>query len=291
MEQKIIFREMLSEIKALADSRQNKLTRQEVDEFFSNGHFEEEQMKMIYDYLLSQQITITGYEPDRKNEEPVSKKEKENPVSEEAWESERETQDWQEQENAGRETDGPETDGNKHVYGRSIELYLEELKQLKGRDHREELQLFTAAAGGDAQARSSLVEAYLPMVCQLAGDFEGEEYLVEDLIQEGNIGLLMALDGLEYHDSLAAYQAELMNAVNHAMEEAIQEQRNSRDAGKGIASRVNHLNQAIQNLEEELDHKVSVDELSAYLEMSVEEITDILRMAGGEIKVEGYEDS
>lgn len=47
---------------------------------------------------------------------------------------------------------------------------------------------------------------------------------------------------------------------------------------RGLVSRVNHLNEAIHNLEEELEHKVSVDELSAYLEMPAAEIEDVLRM-------------
>ena len=51
-------------------------------------------------------------------------------------------------------------------------------------------------------------------------------------------------------------------------------------------SRVNYLNEAIKNLEEDLEHKVSIEELSAYLEMSEEEIQDILRMAGDEIEIE-----
>ena len=47
----------------------------------------------------------------------------------------------------------------------------------------------------------------------------------------------------------------------------------------------------MKNLEEDLEHKVSVDELSAYLEMPEEEIKDILRMAGEEIKVDTTQDS
>ena len=49
---------------------------------------------------------------------------------------------------------------------------------------------------------------------------------------------------------------------------------------------MNHLNEAIHNLEEELEHKVSVDELSAYLEMPAAEIEDVLRMSGDQIEIE-----
>ena len=60
MEQRIIFREMLSEIKLLADSRNNRLTTAEIDDFFSNAHLEKAQLEMIYEYLISQKIKVEG---------------------------------------------------------------------------------------------------------------------------------------------------------------------------------------------------------------------------------------
>ena len=47
---------MLSEIKLLADSRNNRLTTAEIDDFFSNAHLEKAQLEMIYEYLISQKI-------------------------------------------------------------------------------------------------------------------------------------------------------------------------------------------------------------------------------------------
>ena len=68
------------------------------------------------------------------------------------------------------------------------------------------------------------------------------------------------------------------------MEEAIEMSQDTRDMDEEIAGRVNHLNEAILNLQEDLGHKVSMEELSAYLEMPLQEIRDILRMAGDEMK-------
>ena len=48
---------------------------------------------------------------------------------------------------------------------------------------------------------------------------------------------------------------------------------------------VNYLNEAIKNLEEDLERKVSLEELSAYIEMPAEEIEAILKMAGDEIEL------
>ena len=52
-----------------------------------------------------------------------------------------------------------------------------------------------------------------------------------------------------------------------------------------IAERVNHLGEAVRNLSRDLGRKVSMEELSVYLEMPLEEICDILRMAGDGIEV------
>lgn len=265
MKQKIIFREMLSEVKALADSKGNQLTVQEIDDFFANTHLEKEQMELIYEYLKSQMIQVIGYDKENaKASAIISGK-----------------------ENAPEETVDSVED-NKARWG-GIELYLEELEQIEKIDTKEELLLFQKAVSGDAVAKNRVIELYLPMVCELAGDFEGEDYLVEDLIQEGNIGLMMAVEKLEGSNSLAAFQAQLMNSVNQYMQDILKEQKDFREMGKGIAQKVNHLSEAIHNLEEELEHKVSVEELSAYLEMPMEEIKDILKMAGDELEVEDYE--
>lgn len=274
MEQKIIFREMLSEIKALADSRDNRLTKAEIDEFFSNAHLEKEHLEMIYEYLAGQKIEVVGYQAGNGNRFA-------------------DTEPRQEETAPGQgETSLQEKDGPRQGQGESLsslELYLEEVGQIGRLEEKEEFRLFCLAASGDGDAKRRLVETYLPMVCELAGEYEGKDCLAEDLVQEGNMGLLLTVDSMEPQESLAAYRACLMNGVNQFMQDSIRAQKDIREMGDGIAKRVNHLNQAIRNLEEDLEHRVSVEELSAYLEMPAEEIRDILKMAGDEIKIEGNE--
>lgn len=264
MEQKFIFREMLSEVKALADRKGNRLTVQEIDEFFANTHLEKEQLELVYEYLKSQMIQVVGYEKENKKASAILK-----------------GAEIQEEETGSEEEDKDRWGG--------MELYLEELEQIEILDAKEEFALFQKTIAGDASAKKHLIELYLPMVCELAVDFDGEEELVEDLIQEGNMGLMLAVEKLEDSDSLAAFRAQLMNRVNQYMQEVLKEQKEFCEMGRGIARRVNHLSEAIRNLEEDLEHKVSVEELSAYLEMPVEEIRDILKMAGDELEVEDYE--
>lgn len=171
--------------------------------------------------------------------------------------------------------------------GLSLSLYLEELQRLIRESDEDETELLKAAISGEADAKERLIEWYLPLICQMAEEYEGQEIPVEDLIQEGNVGLLTAMESLGEFESPAACQAHLLNSVNQAMEAAISENTELKKRADGIVSRVNHLNEAIHNLEEELEHKVSVGELSAYLDMPAEEIRDVLRMSGDQIEIEG----
>ena len=63
MEQKIIFREMLSEALKLADAKGNRLTTEEIDAFFANTHLDRQQMELVYEYLAGQKVKVEGYEP------------------------------------------------------------------------------------------------------------------------------------------------------------------------------------------------------------------------------------
>ena len=101
------------------------------------------------------------------------------------------------------------------------------------------------------------------------------------------MALMMAVDQLSVMEDLNAYRTRIYRAVSEAMEEAVSEQQDRHHMAEEIAERVNHLNEAVKNLERDLEHKVSLEELSAYLEMPVEEIKDILRMSGDEIEVQG----
>lgn len=254
-EPKIIFQERLTDLKAYAAENKNILTKQEIRDFFEGAPLEDSHFEMVFEYLKGQKIQIADSE-----EEAEEARESENP-------------------------------GSLSFYLADLEDagYLARLKETgeNAIEPEEELELFRQMTAGSAAARERLVEIYLPVVCGLADEYEEDDIPVEDLIQEGNLGLLMALAEMEESASLAACQACLLNGINKAMKDAIEESRGQKTKGNAIADKVNHLNDEINRLEEDLEHSISVEELSAYLEMPAEEIRDILRMAGDEIKIEG----
>ena len=243
MENKIIFREMLTEIKNEADAAGGIITREKIKEILKNLPLEEEHFQLIYDYLAEQNIHVLESEVDAQ--------------------------------------ELPEGKNN------SLSLYVEELMRMEQEVTEDEIELFHQVMREEEGAKARLIEWYLPMICDMANEYEGEEIPLEDLIQEGNLGLLTAMETLGEYDSPAACRAHILNSINEAMENAIRSGQENRKMGDGIVSRVNHLNEAVKNLERDLEHKVSAEELSAYLEMPLEEIRDILRMSGDQIEVEG----
>lgn len=251
MKEKFIFREMLREIKEIADQKGNVLTEEEVRNFFEDAGLEEEQIKLIFRYLVDQNIRILGYE----EQEDTNGNEEEQQV-------------WQEEETE------------------YLSFYEEELEKIQEASEEEKRRFLQDAIQGDALAKGRLVELYLPTVAEIAREYQKKELPIGDLIQEGNIGLMIAVESLSETTQMSEADVFFKDQIRKAIEEAMEQQRDIRHAGEEIVGRVNHLNEAIQNLEEDLEHKVSIEELSAYLEMPIEEIEDILRMAGDEIEME-----
>ena len=184
MQSKIVFREMLSELKALADVQGNYLTKEDVKKFFPGDALNEEQFGLVCEYLVSQKIKVDGYEPAQKTPETAQKTVKEH--AERASASNPETEK-QEENSETQDGEGPDFLG----------MYLAELAEIEKLSETEEERLFFEAVNGDSMAKSTLAGQYLETVYELAMTYVASELPIEDLVQEGNIGLLLALENLE----------------------------------------------------------------------------------------------
>ena len=160
MQERYIFREMLSEIKGLADQKGNRLSLDEIREFFKNAHLTEEQLQMVCAYLNEEKIQIEGYEGAGKQEAP-------------------------DKEEAGMMEESD-----------CLELYQAELEEIEELSEEEELKCFQLASAGDPAAKSRLTEHYLRTVYDLSRTFAFGSVPRSDLIQEGNVALVLALEEL-----------------------------------------------------------------------------------------------
>lgn len=180
---------------------------------------------------------------------------------------------------------------------RSLEKYLQELDEIGQFAEGEEIALFDRAAEGEAEAKALLTEKYLQTVCDLAGEIESREkergkldltkgFTEEDLVQEGNIGLLLAVEHIRKEESLAAYRVKLLNEVTDYLEKAVQAQMGLERSDEKVLTRMNRLADAVRDLEAELERRPSLEEVSAYLDIPAEEIQDMLRVGGQNLNID-----
>lgn len=271
MSDKILFREMLSEIVAFAEAKANTLTLEEITLFFQDASLSDEQMELVYSYLESNKIIIEGHKKneeiklfDKSNEETVEKNE----------------QDTNEEDKK-----------EEHIKGKlSVEedkylsMYLEEIGDIKVDENEKQIQ-YQKMLNKDSLAKSRLIELYLLEVVDIARSYTNQGVALSDLIQEGNIGLMLTLDELEGEEEKKDFKEILKKGIVTAIEDAIEEADMVQSSSKQIVSKVNYLNEGVKNLEEEIGRTASIEELAKYMEMSKEEIEDILRVSDDEIIV------
>ena len=140
-------------------------------------------------------------------------------------------------------------------------------------------ELIRRLRDGDGSVMDYLMEKYKDLVRRKARLMYLPGADQEDLIQEGNVGLLVALESVVKAET--AEQA-IDAAVRETISDFMEEHRVQKHKDNTVVNKVNRLKDAIEELSDGDDMDFSVAELSAYLDMSVEEIEDILRIAGEE---------
>lgn len=129
-----------------------------------------------------------------------------------------------------------------------------------------------------ANEKDAQMAYYLPKVVEEAMRFHTEEIFLGDMIQEGNISLVMALA----EESLA--EEKIMDEVRAGIGALLESQSETRRQDEKMVKRVAELDEVITNMTEEYGRKVAVDEVAEQLGMSEDEIADILKLAGEEIE-------
>ncbi len=251
MEYQIVFRERLTDLKDAAEAYGGVLTKEQIREILQDMPLTDEHFELIYEYLAEQKISVIESEEEEKSEETEN-----------------------------------DSDLLPDEERRSLAMYMDEISAFADVDEEEETRLFDRARLGDTKAQARLIELYLPVICSMAEEYGEDALPAEDLIQEGNIGLLSAMQTIGSYENTAACRANVFNRIREAMDAAAERGEDTHKKDEGLVKRINHLNDAIHSLEEDLGRKVSVEEVSAYLEMPQEEIEDLLRVAGDQMGTE-----
>lgn len=169
-----------------------------------------------------------------------------------------------------------------------IDTYLEELKLIEEVSEGEKEAITLSAMAGDTQAQKRLIEVYLPEVVEIAKLYSGQGVFMEDLIGEGNVAVTMGVGMLGCLEHAHEAQGMLGKMVMDAMEDLINENVEESKADKIVLDKINKVAERARELAEELQRKVTVDELAEESKLSKETILDAIRISGGNIEyIEG----
>ena len=144
-------------------------------------------------------------------------------------------------------------DGGEDADMTLLEALSEEDRQVLG-DYLESLEDL---------ARDAAMAEHMRLSAQLALSYAGKGIPLEDLIQEGNVGLIMALDTLELREDGISEAEYIREGIRGAMENLLEEEAGLQKSDGQILERINYIGEAIRNLSEELERKVTLEELSA----------------------------
>lgn len=252
MNDKARFLEKLSGLLALAKGQESRITIEEVKAYFSEDALTEEQMELVFDYLLAQKISVIGY------------------VKMDIGEEEKEVE-YTEEEKA---------------YLKEYEMDLQAISQATPEELEE---LYRQAMDGEEVAKNRLVEVYLKEVVEIAKQMYVPEVFLGDLIQEGNLGLVLGVEMLTSVQKVAQARDIITRQIRQSIQMLLEEQNELNSRDKKMVEKVQALDEAITALTEELGRKVTIDELAIYMGMEIEEIEDILKLTGEESETEEEE--
>lgn len=264
------FRKKLQRILQNANDLGGHIAKNDVSKFFEEDGLSEEQMNLVYDFLLSKKIIVEGI--DRKL--PLEATGGSNEAAEpEASDDENDGYLWTDEDQAW------------------LEDYAEELSGIRAEEDGEWERLAEECKKGSTAAKRRISELLLPEVVETAKQMYEPGVHLSDMIQEGSLNLVLYLDGLDPSEltDRENVRRKLMTEVREGILAMLEEQRDIHTRDERMVERVEDLKRSITALKEQLGRKVYVDELAEYMNISEDEVEDILRLAGENIPEDGGE--
>ena len=263
------FSEKLGELMELAKKKKNVLEYQEISDFFKDFPLEPEQMDKVFDFLEANGIDILRIQDNDMDDLIISDDDDLN-LSEE---------DEVDMENIDLSV--PE--------GVSIEdpvrMYLKEIGKVPLLSAEEEITLAQRMEEGDESAKKRLAEANLRLVVSIAKRYVGRGMLFLDLIQEGNLGLIKAVEKFDYRKGYK-FSTYATWWIRQAITRAIADQARTIRIPVHMVETINKLILVSRQLLQELGREPHPEEIAEEMNMSVERVREILKISQEPVSLE-----
>ena len=265
------FGEKLKQLVAHGKKNKSILELQEINDFFSDMELDAEQMEKVYEYLEANHIDVLRVSGDGDGIEELDDVDDSDIVL----------------------TDEDDVDMEKIDLsvpdGISIEdpvrMYLKEIGKVPLLSADEEVELAKRMAEGDEDAKKRLAEANLRLVVSIAKRYVGRGMLFLDLIQEGNLGLIKAVEKFDYHKGFK-FSTYATWWIRQAITRAIADQARTIRIPVHMVETINKLIRVSRQLLQELGRAPTPEEIAAELDMPVERVREILKISQEPVSLE-----
>ena len=255
------FEKKLQELIKIAKDKKNVLEYQEISDYFKDMQLGADQFEAILDFLEKNNIDVLRLE------EP----EDDDIILNEGDEVEVETIDLSVPD--GISTEDP------------VRMYLKEIGKVPLLTAEEEIELAKRMELGDQEAKKRLAEANLRLVVSIAKRYVGRGMLFLDLIQEGNLGLIKAVEKFDYRKGYK-FSTYATWWIRQAITRAIADQARTIRIPVHMVETINKLIRVSRQLLQELGREPTPEEIAAEMDMPVERVREILKISQEPVSLE-----
>ena len=257
---KAAFQKKLAELLELAKDRKNVLEYQEISDYFKELQLSAEQFEAILDFLEKNNIDVLRLQD---NDDDI--------ILEDDDDVEVEKIDLSVPD--GISTEDP------------VRMYLKEIGKVPLLTAEEEIELAKRMELGDQEAKKRLAEANLRLVVSIAKRYVGRGMLFLDLIQEGNLGLIKAVEKFDYRKGYK-FSTYATWWIRQAITRAIADQARTIRIPVHMVETINKLIRVSRQLLQELGREPTPEEIAAEMDMPVERVREILKISQEPVSLE-----
>ena len=258
------FQIKLRELLALAKKKKNMLEYQEISDFFSDMQLDAEQFEKILDFLEANNIDVLRITDDDVDDEMLLDVDDEDEIEVEKIDL--------------SVPDGVSIED-------PVRLYLKEIGKVPLLSAEEEIELAKRMELGDQEAKKRLAEANLRLVVSIAKRYVGRGMLFLDLIQEGNLGLIKAVEKFDYRKGYK-FSTYATWWIRQAITRAIADQARTIRIPVHMVETINKLIRVSRQLLQELGREPTPEEIAAEMNMPVERVREILKISQEPVSLE-----
>ena len=264
MEEKVLgFEEKLQLLLAEAKKKKSVLEEQEILDFFSGDNLDSEKWDVIFDFLDANKIDILRIgndddielEPDELFEDDMDLEQIEFSVPD------------------GISVEDP------------VRMYLKDIGKISLLTSEEEIELAKRIEAGDEEAKKRLAETNLRLVVSIAKRYAGRGMQFLDLIQEGNLGLIKAVEKFDYRKGYK-FSTYATWWIRQAITRAIADQSRTIRIPVHMVETINRLIRTSRQLLQELGREPQPEEIAKRMDIPVERVREVMKISQDPVSLE-----